>query len=721
LGIRVLLHSALRRIVILCLQLSILFTSLVTLDACTAAKITGDLSSTSVSNPTAPSFAPAPGLYNSPQSVSISDTSTPGAAIYYTLDGSTPSTSSTPYTEPISLSATTTLRALAVAGGQSSAVTSGSYTISLPATIPPPPSFSPAPGTYSSVQSVSISDAGTSDAAIYYTLDGSTPSTSSTPYTGPISLSATTTLRALTVAGGQSSAVTSGTYTISLPPSRIVFTTQPSDSTAGVPIAPAVTVAFEDSNGNQVADASGQVNLTLQPSSSTVALAGTTSINASSGVATFSDLVVNTPGSGYTLVASAPGLASIQSASFTIVPQLPSVQAAESDSFVDSIGVQIHVSYINTAYGNWPQVLAALELLGVRHIRDGLPTTGTYVSNFQQLAAAGIQCTCGFALPNSLTAAEIESDVQQSQNVEALEAPNECDAGTNCGGGGSTGVDNVVAFLPTLDAASIPTGLPVVGPSFVLQSSYASAGDLAPLINFNNLHVYFGGRNPGTPGWGEGDPEGNFYGSFDWWIDQGNLDAPNTPDIVTETGYMAYPTATQPGTIPESVEASYTPRTVLLAFVKGIKRTFVYELVDEFSTTGYGLLANDFSEKPAFTALKNLISILQDPGSKFTPESLNYNVSGNTNTMQQLLLQKRDGSYWLALWLEQSSYDSTNNVSTPVTPQNVNLSIGIGFQFASLVQFDPTGNATPSTLPATGYSIPLTVSDQVSIVEIRPK
>lgn len=635
-GIRVSLHSALRRMVILCLQFSILLASLVTLDACTAAKSTRALSSASVSIPTAPSFAPAPSLYNSPQSVSISDTGTPGAAIYYTLDGSAPS-------------ATSTL------------------------------------------------------------------------YSGPIRVAASATLRAVAVASGQSSAVTSGTYTISLPPSQIVFITQPTDSTAGSPLAPAVTVAFEDSNGNQVASASDQVNLALQQYGSADALAGTTSLNASSGVATFYDLVVNTPGSGYTLVASAPGLASIQSSSFTIVPQLPSVQAAEADSFVDSIGVQIHVSYINTAYGNWPQVLAALELLGVRHIRDGLPTTSTYVSNFQQLAAAGIRCTCGFALPNSLTASEIESYVQQSQNVEALESPNECDAGTNCGGGGSTGVGNAVAFLPTLDAASIPTQLPVVGPSFQLQSSYSSAGYLAPLINFNNLHVYFGGRNPGSPGWGEGDPEGNFYGSFNWWIDQGNLDAPDTPDMVTETGYIAYPTTTQPGEIPESVEASYIPRTVLLSFIKGIKRTFVYELVDEFSTTGYGLLATDFSEKPAFTALKNLISILRDPGAQFTPGSLNYNVSGNTNTMQQLLLQKRDGSYWLVLWLEQSSYDSTNNVSTPVIPQNVNLSIGPGFQFANLVQFDTTGNATPGGLPASGYSIPLTISDQVSIVEIRPK
>ena len=600
-----------------------------------------------------------------------------------------------------------------------SKTSSSSY--SPPTSAPPAPSFAPAPGSYSSAQSVSISDADTQATAIYYTTDGSAPSTASTRYASPIAVSATTTLRAMAVAASQNSSVASGAYTISLPVAKLAFIAQPTDSTAGSALTPAVAVALQDSNGNQVATASGAVTLTLQQNGAPSSLTGVASSAASGGVATFSNLVVNAAGSGYSLVASAPGLPNVQSASFTIVAAQPSEQAAEADSLVDSIGVQTHVSYVNTAYGQWAQVLSALETLGVRHIRDGLPVSSTFVSNFQQMAAAGIKCTCGFALPNSLTAAEITSFVQQVQNTEALEAPNECDAGTNCGGGGSTGIANAVAFLPMLKAVSSVTSVPVVGPSFQLQASYASVGNLASSMNFNNLHIYFGGRNPGSTGWGEGDPEGNFYGSFNWWIDQGNLDGPGTPDMVTETGYMAYPSTTQTGTIPESVEASYIPRTVLLAFIKGVKRTFVYELLDEWSTTGYGLLANDFSQKPAFTALKNLISTLQDPGAAFTPGLLHYSLSGNTNTLQHLLLQKRDGSYWLILWLEQSSYDATNNVATPVTPQSVTLSLGLGSSFGQLIQFDSTGNATGGSLSASGYSTPLTISDQLSIIQIEPK
>ena len=74
--------------------------------------------------------------------------------------------------------------------------------------------FSPAAGTYSGAQSVTISDA-TSGATIYYTTNGTTPTTSSTKYTGPISVSSTETLQAIAVATGDAnSAVASATYTI---------------------------------------------------------------------------------------------------------------------------------------------------------------------------------------------------------------------------------------------------------------------------------------------------------------------------------------------------------------------------------------------------------------------------------------------------------------------------------------------------------------------------
>ncbi|MBL6749291.1 MAG: chitobiase/beta-hexosaminidase C-terminal domain-containing protein [Nevskia sp.] len=161
-----------------------------------------------------PTFSPAAGTYTAAQDVTISDT-TPGATIYYTTDGSTPTTGSTVYSgTAINVAATATIKAIATAGGFSvSSVGSATYTIHLPAATP---SFAPAGGTYTSAQSVTITDAN-AGVTIYYTIDGSTPTTGSTPYTGPISVNATTTIKALASGGNFSdSPVASATYTIQI-------------------------------------------------------------------------------------------------------------------------------------------------------------------------------------------------------------------------------------------------------------------------------------------------------------------------------------------------------------------------------------------------------------------------------------------------------------------------------------------------------------------------
>jgi hypothetical protein len=79
-----------------------------------------------------PTFSVAGGVYTSPQSVTIS-TETVGAAIFYTIDNSTPTSSSSPYTGAISISATTTLKAIAVKEGMTgSDVATAFYILSLP-------------------------------------------------------------------------------------------------------------------------------------------------------------------------------------------------------------------------------------------------------------------------------------------------------------------------------------------------------------------------------------------------------------------------------------------------------------------------------------------------------------------------------------------------------------------------------------------------------------
>ena len=161
-----------------------------------------------------PTFSPTPETYPSAQAVSISDAS-PGTTIYYTTDGSTPTTSSTVYSTPITVSTTTTIKAIAAGGTLSqSTVASASYAIQSQAT---PPTFSPAPGPFQAPMPVTLLD-NSAGVTIYYTTDGSVPTTSSTLFTLPIPVSTTTTIKAIAAGGGfTTSPVASGVYVLAAP------------------------------------------------------------------------------------------------------------------------------------------------------------------------------------------------------------------------------------------------------------------------------------------------------------------------------------------------------------------------------------------------------------------------------------------------------------------------------------------------------------------------
>ena len=81
-----------------------------------------------ISNVATPVFTPKAGRYEEAQTVTIS-CETEGASIFYTLDGSTPTTSSTAYTEPFVVSETTTVKAIAVKDNDESDVAKAKYTI----------------------------------------------------------------------------------------------------------------------------------------------------------------------------------------------------------------------------------------------------------------------------------------------------------------------------------------------------------------------------------------------------------------------------------------------------------------------------------------------------------------------------------------------------------------------------------------------------------------
>lgn len=430
---------------------------------------------------------------------------------------------------------------------------------------------------------------------------------------------------------------------------------------------------------------------------------------------------------------TSPLAASAQQAAAVPAP----VPATQSGAFTNSIGVVTHLSYTDTLYyTDFPAIAQELQTLGVHHIRDGYypwAQSSPIVQAHRQLAGMGIQCT--YVIPYQPLSsqaqtlgmiAQVTSFSHEVGDMEAVEPPNECDVSGACNGYGAPAVKNVVNFLPVVYDSGFLLNLPYLGPSFVLQESYPTAGNLRAKMSVNNLHVYFGGRNPGSAGWGNVDAQGNSYGSFNWWLDQAAIDSPGGSSEITETGYLAFPSTSTPYTVPESVEASYTPRTLLLAYEHGFKRTFLYELLDEVSSPGYGLLRADMSPRPAFTAVQNLIALLSDSTTAFTPKPLSYALTGVDSTLNQVLLEKRDGSYWLVLWLEKSSWNADTATPVAVAPEQATLTLSSAYSAEQIYQFNTQGTYTTSALTTAVNSAAKThttwfpVSDQITIVHIVP-
>jgi hypothetical protein len=161
-----------------------------------------------------PTLSPGGGTYTSAQTVTIS-CATSGATIRYTTDGSEPSSTSTTYSSPISVGATTTIKAKAFKSGMTdSATATAVYTISMSPETVITPTFSPTSGSYASAQSVTL-NCNTTDATIRYTIDGSEPTASSTIYSSPISVGVTTTIKAKAFKSGMTdSATASATYVV---------------------------------------------------------------------------------------------------------------------------------------------------------------------------------------------------------------------------------------------------------------------------------------------------------------------------------------------------------------------------------------------------------------------------------------------------------------------------------------------------------------------------
>jgi hypothetical protein len=797
-----------------------------------------------LSHPVAtPVLSLATGSYADNQIVTIAD-ATAGAKIYYTIDGSTPTSASSPYAGPFSVNVTTTVQAIAVEGISQSAVAASTLTIA-PATVAQvaaklaflqQPANTVAGSAIAPAVRVVVQDANGNTVAsatnlvrvnlagVYglggtleiaarngvatfsnlsestagtYTLAASSPgltsafSTSFTIIAPPVAsvaaklvflqqpsntvegaimapavrvaledaggnvvtsannpvtlaltggsgLTGTLTITPLDGVGTFSSLTlnTPGTYTLTASSpalasevstqftitavpvassaAKLAFLQQPSNASVGVPMVPTVRVALEDANDNIVTTANNPVTMTL---TGVDGLTGMLSVSPVNGVASFSNLAVLTAGTGYTLSATSPGLISTNSTAFTISASVNArpVQAKSADSFVDAVGLNVHFGYLGSIYtSQTAQLLSYLGHLHVRHLRDQMFTlesssANTLFSIHNQLGKMGMKTDYGITSID-FPISEISQYPGLVNDMEALEATNEYDASGDTSWASKILAQQSALYQQTRGSTAMENVI-VIAPSLAQPEYAAQLGDISAISDTGNSHAYFQGWNPNNPG--------AHINNTSYFLRLAEVNVPAKPTWVTETGFWTVEGQYWGGIGDgEQLSATYAPRVLLEFWLAGAQRTYVYELADESDITFFGLLRNDGTPKPAFYAVSNLLGLLDDPGPPITPGSLAYQLSGASPLVHEALFQKRDGSYYLALWVEAPGLDPATLAVSAVPSQTVQVILGQFPEGVISYQWNASGTMVTAALQAS-QSISVSIGPNLTILKIQ--
>lgn len=393
-------------------------------------------------------------------------------------------------------------------------------------------------------------------------------------------------------------------------------------------------------------------------------------------------------------------------------PGLDPLIPAPAARFADSIGVNVHMSYANSAYDD-PRIADRVRRAGIRHVRDGLePGRRDQWARLLELRRAGARSTLILGSPRDGPLPALLAVVRDELRpaVAAVEAPNEYDRS------GDPDWPAALRRYQAQLAAALARDpalreLPLVGPSFVDRESRARFGDASGILDMGNLHSYPGGDRP----------EDNLESE----IELGRVVAGGKPLMATETGYHNALEATygQPA-VTEQVAATYLPRLYFSYFGAGIRRAFWYELVDEYSDAErddpeqhFGLLRRDLSEKPAYTALANLNRIVADSGQgSHDLEPLALRVEAGEE-VRRVLLRRRDGTYLLALWRPVGLERQPGSGDGGVEPVAVTVVLDDAPD-AALV-FRPSRSARPQRIRASGGRFSLALDGELAILALR--
>ena len=418
--------------------------------------------------------------------------------------------------------------------------------------------------------------------------------------------------------------------------------------------------------------------------------------------------------------------------------------AIKADDFLNSIGVCTHITQ---GEDNPTKVAECLKYIGIRGIRDDSTTTpATYQAFIDVYKASGAKVVLLSVNGNIELSMKQYEMLAEAGALLAAEGPNEPNNWhVTYQGKTSNNITSMPLALFQRDLYAAVKANPKLKGIPVFHSSEAGgsqpdncglqfltipngAGTKMPdgtkYADYANTHNYvcdhLKGLTEDNIAWNAEDPtlKGKWDGLYveyghTWWgkgFDGYSLaQLEKLPRVTTETGW-----STRAGVgghsnpITEDQQGKLFVNLYLAAFKRGWSYTFIYMLRDSPGQGAWGMVRNDYTYKKSGEYLHNMTTILADKSSSFTPGKVNYTIPGKPVTVHDLLMQKSDGTFDLAVWGERYTGGSDN------------VTVNLGATFASVKVYDPMVGAEPIKTLTNVRSVPLTLSDHAFIIEIAP-
>ncbi len=400
-----------------------------------------------------------------------------------------------------------------------------------------------------------------------------------------------------------------------------------------------------------------------------------------------------------------------------------------ASSFIDSLGVNTHLSWWDTSWGvgdgQWAgaenKVVTELTYLGVQNLRDSTPQGGV-ATEMSDLGNDGYK----FDLLQNVNNGQVSvsSDMTALETLEAAapgsivayEGANEYNSNSYILNGQSSNgnmawgaVDDQVSQAALLASPSL-SAITYVAAS---TGSVSTAPVVAPYVDASNWHVYGGVGQ---------QLKANLASA----ASAAKATAPSKRVFITETGISsaAVSQSTWGTAGDEYTQGLIDTNAVLDAYNDGASMTYLYDLMDNNQAAdledNFGLFNADGTPKAAAVDLHNLTTILADTGTTagtFATTPMTVSLIGLPGTASDMVLEKSNGTRDLTLWNSGATVWNTS-ANAEGTPAASIVTVQLGSVYQTVKVYDPLISSSPIQTLTEASTVSLSLSKDPLIVEV---